>query len=169
VCLGQFRSTRDFAAGVRCLIPAAPAVPAAAAKQQNDKYDDEKRGGIHVELLLAVPCVFFVLRVSTPTTTNPLDPYPFLPSNPTLAASLRLLEHRLDRLPERWAFPVWMLNGWRRLSGAHGVGSWESIDQTCFQSCIEREASAGLTSIALDPQPSPVIPAQHPLQMFLIF
>jgi hypothetical protein len=37
----------------RCLIPAAPAVPA-AAKQQNDNYDDEKRGGIHVELLLAV-------------------------------------------------------------------------------------------------------------------
>ena len=38
----------DFAAGIRCLIPAAPAVPAAAAKQQNDKYDDEKRGGIHM-------------------------------------------------------------------------------------------------------------------------
>jgi hypothetical protein len=31
------------------LIPATSAVPAAAANQQNDKYDDEKRGGIHVE------------------------------------------------------------------------------------------------------------------------
>jgi hypothetical protein len=32
------------------LIPATPAVPAAAAaNQQNDKYDVEKRGGIHVE------------------------------------------------------------------------------------------------------------------------
>ena len=51
-------SNGDFAAGFRCSIPAAPAVPAAAANQQNDKYDDEKRGGIHVELLLAVPCVF---------------------------------------------------------------------------------------------------------------
>ena len=38
----------DFAAGFYALIPAAPAVPAAAAKQQDDKYDDEKRGGIHV-------------------------------------------------------------------------------------------------------------------------
>jgi hypothetical protein len=54
----SFASNGDFAAGSRCLIPAAPAVPAAAAKQQNDKYDDEKRGGIHVELLLAMPCVF---------------------------------------------------------------------------------------------------------------
>jgi hypothetical protein len=100
--------------------------------------------------------------VGQPTLLIPLrSRYWPLPSNPTLAASLRLLEHRLDRLPERWAFPV--LNGWRRLSGAHGVGSWENIDQTCFHSCIEREASAGLTSIALDPQPSPVIPAQHPL------
>ena len=43
----SFASNGDFAAGSRCLIPAAPAVPAAAAKQQNDKYDDEKRGGIH--------------------------------------------------------------------------------------------------------------------------
>jgi hypothetical protein len=33
------------------LIPAAPAVPAATAKQQNDKYDDDKRGGVHGELL----------------------------------------------------------------------------------------------------------------------
>jgi hypothetical protein len=39
------------------LKPAAPAVPAAAAKQQNDNYDDEKRGSIHVELLLAAPHV----------------------------------------------------------------------------------------------------------------
>ena len=30
------------------LKPASTAVPAAAAKQQNDKYNDEKRGGIHV-------------------------------------------------------------------------------------------------------------------------
>jgi hypothetical protein len=30
------------------LVPASTAVPAAAANQQNDKYNDEKRGGIHV-------------------------------------------------------------------------------------------------------------------------
>jgi hypothetical protein len=30
------------------LVPASTAVPAAAAKQQNEKYNDEKRGGIHV-------------------------------------------------------------------------------------------------------------------------
>jgi hypothetical protein len=46
------------AAGFHCLIPAAPAVPAAAAKQQNDKNDDEKRGAIHVNLLLGVPACF---------------------------------------------------------------------------------------------------------------
>ena len=42
------------------LKPAAPAVPAAADKHHNDKYDGENRGGIHVhvELLLAVPYVF---------------------------------------------------------------------------------------------------------------
>ena len=41
------------AAGLLCdLIPAAPAVPAAAANQKNDEYDDEKRGGVHSELLL---------------------------------------------------------------------------------------------------------------------
>ena len=70
----QRKSNRDFAAGFRCLIPAAPAVPAAAAKQQNDKYDDEKRVGIHVELLLAVPLRVFALRVSTPATTTFLTP-----------------------------------------------------------------------------------------------
>jgi hypothetical protein len=61
-------SNGDFAAGFRCLIPAAPAVPAAAANQQNDKYDDEKRGGIHVELLLAVPFSHFAfaLRLQQP-------------------------------------------------------------------------------------------------------
>jgi hypothetical protein len=39
------------------LKPAAPAVRAAADKQHNDNYDDEKRVRIHihVELLLAVP------------------------------------------------------------------------------------------------------------------
>src|ERR1022692_4880862 len=30
------------------LVPASTAVPAAAANQQNDKHNDEKRGGIHV-------------------------------------------------------------------------------------------------------------------------
>ena len=30
------------------LVPASAAVPAAAAKQQNDDYDDEKRVGIHL-------------------------------------------------------------------------------------------------------------------------
>ena len=30
------------------LVPASTAVPTAAAKQQNEKYNDEKRGGIHV-------------------------------------------------------------------------------------------------------------------------
>jgi hypothetical protein len=43
---------------VSLLKPAAPAVPAAAAKQQNDEYDDEKRGAIHVDLLLGVPACF---------------------------------------------------------------------------------------------------------------
>jgi hypothetical protein len=53
------------------LIPATPAVPAAAANQQNDKYDDEKRGGIHVETPPG--------SAYTPaTTTNAFDPYPFL-------------------------------------------------------------------------------------------
>src|SRR5665647_1466637 len=32
------------------LVPASTAVPTAAAKQQNEKYNDEKRGGIHVSL-----------------------------------------------------------------------------------------------------------------------
>jgi hypothetical protein len=62
----------------RCLIPAAPAVPATAAKQQNDKYDDEKRGAIHVELLRQRPACFRTSRVCTATTTNPFDPYSFL-------------------------------------------------------------------------------------------
>jgi hypothetical protein len=62
--------------GFRCLIPAAPAVPAATANQHNDKYDDEKRGGIHVEFLLAVPCVFHFADALP--QTNPFDPYPFL-------------------------------------------------------------------------------------------
>jgi hypothetical protein len=68
----------DFAAGFRCLIPAAPAVPATAAKQQNDKYDDEKRGAIHIELLRQRPACFRTSRVCTATRTNPFDPYPFL-------------------------------------------------------------------------------------------
>jgi hypothetical protein len=42
------------------LKPAAPAIPAAAAKQQNDNYDNEKRGGIHDEILLGThPCSRF--------------------------------------------------------------------------------------------------------------
>jgi hypothetical protein len=64
----------DFAAGFRCLIPAAPAVPAAADKQQNDKYDDEKRGVIHVELLLAVPCVFSHFAYALPLQPTLLIP-----------------------------------------------------------------------------------------------
>ena len=63
--------------GFRCLIPAAPAVPA-AAKQQNDKYDDEKRGGIHVELLLAVPYVFSHFAYALPIQPTLLIPYQFL-------------------------------------------------------------------------------------------
>ncbi len=63
-----------FAAGFPCLIPAAPAVPAAAGKQQNDKYDDEKRGVIHVELLLAVPCVFSHFAYALPLQPTPLIP-----------------------------------------------------------------------------------------------
>ena len=63
MCPWANSSTHDFAAGFRRLIPAAPAVPAATANQHNDKYDDEKRGGIHVELLLAVPLRVFALRV----------------------------------------------------------------------------------------------------------
>ena len=78
MCLGQIRSTHDFAAGFRRLIPAAPAVPAATANQHNDKYDDEKRGGIHVEFLLAVRSVFSHFAYALPLQTNPFDPYPFL-------------------------------------------------------------------------------------------
>jgi hypothetical protein len=47
-----------------------------------------------------------------------------------------LLEPRLDRLPERWTFRVLMLNGWRRLNGAHRLGSRGGIDQTRFQSRV---------------------------------
>src|ERR1035437_665427 len=36
-------------------VPASTAVPAAAAKQQNDNYYDEKSGDVHVWLLIAVP------------------------------------------------------------------------------------------------------------------
>jgi hypothetical protein len=64
----------DFAAGFRCLIPAAPAVPATAAKQQNDKYDDEKRGAIHVELLRQRPCVFSHFAYALPLQPTPLIP-----------------------------------------------------------------------------------------------
>jgi hypothetical protein len=43
----------------RCLKPASPAVPAAAAEQNDDKNYDEKRGGIHgaspMSALSAVP------------------------------------------------------------------------------------------------------------------
>ena len=74
----QRKSNRDFAAGFRCLIPAAPAVPAAAAKQQNDKYDDEKRVGIHVELLLALPPACFRTSRFNSRYNNLSDPYPFL-------------------------------------------------------------------------------------------
>jgi len=35
-------------------VPASTAVPAAAAKQQNDNYYDEKSGDVHVWLLIAV-------------------------------------------------------------------------------------------------------------------
>ena len=35
-------------------VPASTAVPAAAAKQQNDNYYDEKSGYVHVSLLIAV-------------------------------------------------------------------------------------------------------------------
>jgi hypothetical protein len=55
-------------------MPAAPAVPASAANQQNDKYDDEKRGGIHVELLLAVPCVFSHFAYALPLQPTLLIP-----------------------------------------------------------------------------------------------
>jgi len=56
--LAALQRGRLIAARFRRLIPAAPAVPAATANQHNDKYDDEKRGGIHVEFLLAVRSVF---------------------------------------------------------------------------------------------------------------
>ena len=46
----------------------------AAANQQNDKYDDEKRGGIHVELLLAVPCVFSHFAYALPLQPTFLIP-----------------------------------------------------------------------------------------------
>jgi hypothetical protein len=59
------------------LKPAAPAVPAAAAKQQNDKYDDEKRGGIHVEILLAVPYVFSHFACALALQPTPFDPNAF--------------------------------------------------------------------------------------------
>src|SRR3979490_1586093 len=55
-------------------------------------------------------------------------------ANSSLPPDLR--EPCLDRLPERWAFRVLMLNGWRWLSGAHRVGSCGGIDQTCFQSRV---------------------------------
>src|SRR6476469_5115298 len=48
--------------------------PVLAANQQNDKYYDEKRGSIHLELLFAVPLRVFALRVCTPTTTTLLIP-----------------------------------------------------------------------------------------------
>jgi hypothetical protein len=57
------------------LIPATSAVPAAAANQQNDKYDDEKRGGIHVE-------------------TPPGSAYA-LPPQPTLLILIRSYEPRV--------------------------------------------------------------------------
>jgi hypothetical protein len=44
-------------------------------------------------------------------------------------AGTSLLEHRLDRLPERWALSVLMVSSCR-LNGAH------RIDQTCFQSHV---------------------------------
>ena len=57
------------------LIPATSAVPAAAANQQNDKYNDEKRGGIHVE-------------------TPPGSAYA-LPPQPTLLILIRSYEPRV--------------------------------------------------------------------------
>jgi hypothetical protein len=35
----------------RATVPPPTAIPAAAAKQQNEKYDDENRGQIHLWLL----------------------------------------------------------------------------------------------------------------------
>jgi hypothetical protein len=43
------------------------------------------------------------------------------PPSPPHRPGRALLEHRLDRLPERWAFSALMLNRWRRLSGAHWI------------------------------------------------
>ena len=52
------------------LKPASTAVPAAAAKQKNDKYNDEKRGGIHVRL---PPLrVFGMLRIAQPGNSGSL-------------------------------------------------------------------------------------------------
>ena len=59
--------------GFRCLIPAAPAIPAPAAKQQNNKHDDEKRGGIHGRTP-PVPCVFSHFAYALPLQPTFLIP-----------------------------------------------------------------------------------------------
>jgi hypothetical protein len=69
----QPRSRFSRLSGFRCLIPAAPAVPAAAAKQQNDQYDDEKRGGVHGRTP-PVPCVFSRFAYALPLQPTLLIP-----------------------------------------------------------------------------------------------
>jgi hypothetical protein len=51
----------------RCSVPAPAAIPAAAAKQNDNKYDNEKRGDIHVSLLGAdvAPCAAALQLQST--------------------------------------------------------------------------------------------------------
>ena len=63
--------------GVSELKPAAPAVPAAADKQHNDNYDDEKRVRIHIPLLLAVPYVFRRFACALALQPTPFAPYAF--------------------------------------------------------------------------------------------
>jgi hypothetical protein len=41
-------SSRHDAPASHLLVPASTAVPTAATKQQNEKHNDEKRGGIHM-------------------------------------------------------------------------------------------------------------------------
>ena len=118
--------------GVPCLIPAAPAVPAAAGKQQNDKYDDEKRGVIHVELLLAVPCVFSHFAYALPLQPTPLIPIRsylrrhdtpnrpnqrLYPAGPVVRSILTLFAWRHFQLA-----PTPVLRG-----GAEGRGRWRRV------------------------------------------
>ncbi len=48
IVLSQFRRDVGSTSLEIALEPASTAVPAAAAEQQNENYDDEKRGRIHV-------------------------------------------------------------------------------------------------------------------------